>query len=212
MLTHLFNKAVKFLKESYSPKLRKVLFVIFILGIAGTWMNSPSRIDERIAVRQAEVKTEYKTRTEEAVRLQQEAQRDYDQCKTTIDQSFSPKNYRACRALEFQLIGVQDSSPHSLEETMSADSKLQELELLKQRLESGYYYLVTVLYFVAIVIAILVTRVLLMLGKVSWRKARSVVIAWFSETEKMSSFQKYSLVLSALILIALIAMSFILLT
>lgn len=212
MTNYIPTKLKTFFVASYPPKVRKLLLIIFILGIAGTWMNSPSRIDERITVRQAEVKTEYKTHTEEAARLQQEAQRNYEQCKANTDQSFSPKDYRACRALEFQIIGAQFSSPSSLEEAMSADSKLQELEELKHKLKYGYYYLVTVLYFVAVVIVILVTRVLLVLGKVSWRKGRSLATAWFSESEKMSSFQKYSLVLSVLILVALITMILILLS
>jgi len=198
-MSHLLNKVTKFFKESYSPKLRRVLFGILILGLAGIWIASNSQhstIDQRIAERKMQIGQE---------REQKEigAQQYYDECLQK--ESTKPKG-------QFYFSPCFHPTLLPLETEYQYDKSLHGLGELKSNLESGFFYFIFLLCLAAFTVAIPVVRLLWLIGKMSWRKSKAATASLRSESVQMSSFQKYSLVLSALILVALITMILILLT
>lgn len=158
MVAHLSNKIIKFLKKSYPSKIRKVLFVIFILGLATTWLITSlqySTIDQRISEQKAQIE---------------------------------------------------------IEKSLYSQFQLQFLNDLKSKIESGFYYLIVSLFFLVIVVVIPLIRLLFIACKLLWSGGRTATTTLRLESVKMSSFQKYLLVISALILLAIVVVIFILLT
>lgn len=196
MITNLVKKLIEFLKVTYPHKLRKLLFGILIIGLAVicvmTNYQQPSTINQRIIEREAQISQEHEKTVE-----------DYAAYYAGCLQQEKVKVVYYSHCFNIQAIPLQTE--------MSSDQILRELHEQKNNLESGLYYFIFLGYFTIITLAIAVIRLFWLIGRLSWKRGQFVFSIFRSESTKMSSFQKYSLVLSGLILVALVAMILILL-
>lgn len=180
-----------FWQETYPPKLRKILFGILIFGLAGTLIVSGyqhSTIDQRVAERKTQIGQE---REQKELR----AKNYYDECLQ--GESKKPKG-------QFYFSPCFQSTQLPLETEYQYDKQLRGLEELKGNLESGFYYLIVLLCFTIIVVAIPTIRLAIFVSRLIWNKSRAATSVLRSESKQMSSFQQYSLILSVLILVTLI--------
>src|SRR3989339_1129490 len=196
IITRLFNKAIKFLKETYPPRLRKFLLTLLAIGLTGIFLVSgyqSSTLGQRITTRELEVKSERQHLEEIAKQNAEEAQRKYDLCQKTKASDPIAKYINPCRTVDFLRSGLQVTS---LDMMILGDEKLQDLRELKRNIESGSYYLMALALFVWVLGLIFIIRITILLGKFIWKKGGSTTTETRSELIKMSAFQKYSLVLS----------------
>jgi len=205
------NKIVKFIKNSYSFRLRIILLVIFVIGLIGTSLASSyqlSTINQRIAERKTQIGQEYQ---------QEQTQLKQDQEERLIQQSyilpiktiygFDPKQFdrqAAEQRRELREFAIQNTT---VETKIRDEYKLNELKEFKSDLESGFYYFFALLCFLVILVIIPIIRLVILISKSIWKNKGEVATLFMntgSKLSQMSSFQKYSLVLSTLVLVALI--------
>jgi len=191
--------------------------VIFVIGLIGTSLASSyqlSTINQRIAERKTQIGQEYQ---------QEQTQLKQDQEERLIQQSyilpiktiygFDPKQFRrqaAEQRRELREFAIQNTT---VETKIRDDYKLNELKEFKSDLESGFYYFIALMCFVAIAVAIPMIRLIILISKFIWRNKGQVATLFMntgSKLSQMSSFQKYSLALLTLILITLVVVVLIL--
>lgn len=202
-----FLKSIgNFIKTSYPTILRRVLWGILGVAIITTFVVTQyqkTTTDERIAAKETEIKTEYPHQVEAKQRNYEEAKRRYELCQESSRTRNSPisEYINLCQTLDYRL-AISPLPP--LEKILSTNEQLRDLNSLKANLDSGVYWLTVfwlfILFFLSIPpvrLAFVITR---WIGKQIWRVTGSTR----HEAMQMSSFQKYSLILSALILIALV--------
>lgn len=199
-----FIKAIaNFIKTSYPAILRKILWGILGVSIITTFVVTQyqkSTIDERIAIKETEIRAEYQRQEEAAQRDYEEAKRLHERCQEEKRNSPTARYGDPCITADY-LLRISPLPP--LEQILSTNKQLRDLNGLKANLGSGVYWFTVlwlfILFFLSIPpirLAFVATR---LIGKQIWRVTNSAR----HEAAQMSSFQKYSLILSALILIAL---------
>lgn len=188
------DKISRFLKESYPPKVQEAFFWMFIVGSVGVWFLNGyqySTIDQRIAERKAQVERARENKISAG-------NAEYEKCLQA--EKGKPK-----RDLYFSPCFHYDGLP--LQTEYLYDEELQGLQGLKQNLESNIYYLVALLCFAIIFSTPIVLRASLLGGVLLWDRSRSVSTTLYLGLKRMSSFQKSSLILLALIFITLVILT-----
>jgi hypothetical protein len=195
-------KIIKFINESYPIKLRKLIYSFFVIFfILGLIMTVDENSHQKSIINQqiTELKIQIKQKQQEEI---QKNQLSLLQPETIY--GFDPKQNRQQRARERYLNQTEEG-------LFSNNYELTMLENNKKHLELGYYYIYNFFIFFVIFIAIPLIRVIILSSKFLFRKSRIKISTIYLELTQMTSFQKYSLILSTLVLIVLTTLILILL-
>lgn len=187
---------LSFIRKSYPPTLRKALIGILVISVVATITiteHQKTTIDQRITNRGVEIR-EWAKQVNEGVEehyfgclsahgkntAERFTQRDFERCGSWLDGQVNPNVY--------------------------PDKELSRLKQLKNNLENDSFIFLTIYLFILLVIIIPIARLAFIATKWSLKKIWWAGKRIYIESRQMSTFQKYSLVLSALILIAFIAL------